>query len=148
MESKKNILISILIIVVIAIVDFFTKLFFNDKNFVVIKNVLEIKNANNYGLIYGIFSNSILLTIIVPLIILILFTWLLFFKKIKNGIMISGSLVMAGIIGNVISRIYYGYVVDWIYIPFVQPVFPNFNIADASSFIGVLIMIYFILKEK
>ena len=149
MDSKKNILIFSLLSILIIVLDFITKLSFpRDKLLIIIPNILEINYTQNYGLIYGMFSRNLFFTLLIPFFILGVLTYYLI-KNIKNRkIVISLSLVIAGVIGNLISRIFYGYVIDGIYIPFLQPVFPNFNIADMSSLFGVLYLIYILIKTK
>lgn len=146
MESKKNIL-KLAIIFFIVIIDYLTKYFFSEKVLLIIPGILEINYARNYGLIYGMFSNNIFLTIMFPLIILGILIYLSLKPKNKKYIL-PLLLVIAGIIGNLISRIQYGYVIDFIYIPFLQPIFPNFNIADLCVFIGVMILVIKITKTK
>jgi signal peptidase II len=149
MDSKKNLLIFSILSILIIILDFITKLSFpRDRLLIIIPGILEINHTQNYGLIYGLFSNNLLFTLLIPFFILGVLTYYLM-KNIENkNIVISLSLIIAGVIGNLISRILYGYVIDGIYIPFLQPVFPNFNIADMSSLFGVLYLIYIILKKK
>ena len=61
--------------------------------------------------------------------------------KLKNlviGLDILGfSLILGGAVGNLIDRIYFGYVIDFIDFR----IWPVFNIADISVVIGVAIMI-------
>jgi signal peptidase II len=149
MDSKKNILIFSLLSILIILLDFITKLSFpRDKLLIIIPNVLEVNYTQNYGLIYGLFSGNIFFTLLIPFFILGILTYYLM-RNIKNiNILIALSLVIAGVIGNLISRIFYGYVIDGIYIPFLQPVFPTFNIADMSSLFGVLYLIYIMIKTK
>jgi signal peptidase II len=59
------------------------------------------------------------------------------------------SLIVAGAIGNMIDRIRYDYVVDFIY--FVRLNFPIFNVADiyvSISAIVLIILLLFVYKEK
>ena len=60
------------------------------------------------------------------------------------------SVLAAGAIGNLIDRIAYGYVVDFIYFKFID--FPVFNIADIcvtlSAFVLVVFFIFFYKEDK
>jgi signal peptidase II len=55
------------------------------------------------------------------------------------------SLILAGALGNLFDRIYWGYVVDWIDIRWSilgwRYNFPNFNIADMAITIGMVMLI-------
>ncbi len=147
MAAKKSLLVFFIIFITVLI-DFLSKLFFQNKKFVVFPNLLEISYARNYGLIYGFFSKNIIFTIFIPIILLIIFFYFFVYKQKKPSACIASSFVIAGILGNLISRIKDGFVTDFIYVPFLQPVFPNFNIADLVTFIGILVLIYFLIKEK
>ena len=51
------------------------------------------------------------------------------------------SLVMGGALGNVIDRVRFGYVVDFIRVHYEQWYFPAFNIADSAITIGAALLI-------
>jgi signal peptidase II len=51
------------------------------------------------------------------------------------------SLVMGGALGNVIDRIRFGYVVDFIRVHYAQWYFPAFNVADSAITIGAALLI-------
>ena len=53
------------------------------------------------------------------------------------------AFIFTGTIGNLIDRILHGFVVDFIDFHF----WPVFNIADASNVVGVLLLIYFYVKD-
>ncbi|SFM97488.1 signal peptidase II [Formivibrio citricus] len=52
------------------------------------------------------------------------------------------SLILGGAIGNVIDRILYGHVVDFIQIHYQSWYYPAFNIADSAICIGVGLMLF------
>ncbi len=54
------------------------------------------------------------------------------------------GLMMGGILGNLLDRIMYGAVTDWINFHF----WPVFNIADACLVSGVILAFYFLIKYK
>ena len=71
------------------------------------------------------------------------------YKSIKNNseqlFIISLSLIFAGAIGNIIDRIKFGYVIDFIAVGR----FPVFNVADSAVTIGVFLMIiYYLIEER
>ena len=59
------------------------------------------------------------------------------------GITISVVLILSGAIGNLIDRIAYGYVVDFLYFKLIN--FPIFNVADCYVVIGACLMFLFVL---
>ena len=52
---------------------------------------------------------------------------------------LAWGLILGGTIGNFVDRLNLGYVLDFIRLDFVN--FPIFNIADASIFVGVAIIL-------
>jgi signal peptidase II len=51
------------------------------------------------------------------------------------------ALVMGGALGNVIDRIWHGYVVDFLHFHWGEAYFPAFNVADTSITIGAGLLI-------
>lgn len=51
------------------------------------------------------------------------------------------ALVLGGAVGNVIDRVYYGYVVDFIQVHYESAYFPAFNVADSAITIGAILLI-------
>lgn len=51
------------------------------------------------------------------------------------------ALVAGGAIGNVVDRIRYGYVVDFIQVHYQQWFYPAFNVADSAITVGAIILI-------
>ena len=51
------------------------------------------------------------------------------------------SLILGGAIGNLVDRIYYGYVVDFIDLHINQYHWPVFNIADTAITVGAIVLI-------
>jgi signal peptidase II len=71
----------------------------------------------------------------------------LYFSR-KNGIVcrVSLSLIIAGAVGNLIDRIFLGYVRDFISFSFFNPVF---NVADSCLTVGIaLFLVYYIFIYK
>ncbi|MDJ0777195.1 MAG: signal peptidase II [Gammaproteobacteria bacterium] len=54
---------------------------------------------------------------------------------------LSLSLILGGAIGNVIDRIYLGYVIDYIQVWLGSYPFPAFNIADSAISVGAVLLI-------
>ena len=75
------------------------------------------------------------------IISVVLFVWLAKLKPTEKLEAISLSLILGGAIGNVIDRISYGYVVDFIDLYIGQNHWPVFNIADSAICIGAILLI-------
>ena len=115
----------------------------------IINGVLNFTYCENRGIAFGIgqggakiFALMTLLMIIVALI------YIAFkFNKLKDLTVFGIALVISGGIGNLIDRLFRGYVID--YIDFSEIVdFPIFNFADICIVVGVIIIGISYLKNE
>ena len=61
----------------------------------------------------------------------------------KNMPVVLGLiLILGGAFGNLYDRVFYGYVIDFIYLNVGQFYWPAFNIADSAISIGILLFLY------
>ncbi len=144
---------ALFIILPLLIIDQLTK-FIILKNFhpgdsiPVIKNIFHISLVLNRGAAFGIFSeqaSSVFIWSCAVCVIIIVLTFA-FFKKVfykRKSAQIFLSLILAGAIGNLIDRIRFGYVVDFLDFR----IWPVFNIADSAITVGTILLIYSILKK-
>lgn len=113
-----------------------------NSSIVIFDGILNLTYVENTGGAYGIGSNSIIMFIIVNIIVITLLTKFISSKKdeINIVILISISLIIAGGLGNLIDRIFRGYVIDYIDI---NPLFkyPVFNIADICVVLGCTVVV-------
>ncbi len=145
MNKKK--IISIVIGIAIIVLDQLTKMALINKNITLIPNLMEFTYTKNTGAAFGIGSNNIIMVIIVNVIIL---GFIIKFlkdnsKKVDFPIIISLVLILSGAIGNLIDRLFRGFVIDFIDINVLN--FPNFNIADISIVLGIFVLIIVITKS-
>ena len=79
-----------------------------------------------------------------PIIIAIIYLikYIMSDSNITKVDLIAYSLVISGIIGNLIDRIIYGYVIDYIHFYISSYSFAIFNFADMCIVIGAIIIIY------
>ena len=114
--------------------------------FVIWKNVFELDYLENRGSAFGLFQNKKIFLLIVGVILMGIILYALL--KVPNEkryipMHFLFSLIMAGGFGNMIDRIWNGYVVD--FFSFVLIHFPVFNVADiyiviAAILIGILML--------
>ena len=69
-----------------------------------------------------------------------LFFWLAKSAKTKMEA-ISISMILGGAIGNVIDRVYFGYVIDFLDVYYGSYHWPAFNVADSAICIGAVLLI-------
>lgn len=110
----------------------------------IIPSVLHLTYVKNYGAAFGILQNKKFFLILITSIILLAMIIFVIFKQFNNNIFIwSMALIISGGIGNLIDRIVYGYVID--YIDFRLINFAVFNLADSYICIGVFLILFYIL---
>ena len=114
----------------------------------IIKNFFYLTYTNNTGASFGILKNSRVVLIVLSIIALvILLRYISTFKETKYNILGLGFL-MGGIIGNLLDRVLFGYVRDFLNFYIIGYDFPVFNIADIFIVLGVFILIISILKGE
>jgi signal peptidase II len=74
---------------------------------------------------------------------------LLLYKNAKNTLFaLALSLILGGALGNLIDRIVYGYVIDFLLFHWNDHYFPAFNLADSAITCGAGLMIWESFMEK
>ncbi len=108
----------------------------------------RLTRVHNTGAAFGLFQGqSFLLTIIalVGVAALLLYAFFFHHKLPFLGNRLSKlalGLVLGGTVGNLIDRIYLGYVTDFITVS----IWPAFNIADSAIVVGITILVYSLLR--
>ena len=106
---------------------------------------LNITYVKNFGAALGIFSGKLYFLEIFSFLVMISLIYLIFFKKVKNKLFIlSSAFVIGGGIGNLLDRIFLGFVTDYIQITFFKPVC---NISDYFITLGVFMMAIYIFNS-
>lgn len=82
-----------------------------------------------------------LLTALALTVSLIILVWLSRLHHHQKWLAMALVLVLGGAIGNVIDRIMYGYVIDFIDIYYGQWHWPAFNLADSAISIGAVMLL-------
>jgi len=101
---------------------------------------------HNYGAAFSFLSNAggwqrWFFTIIAIVISIVLMVWITRLKANEKWLGIALGLVLGGAIGNLIDRMAYGYVVDFIQWYYDRFYWPAFNIADAAISVGAVILL-------
>ncbi len=90
----------------------------------------------NHGISYSMLSGQTIYIISITIIILAIIVYIYYKGQISK---ISYILIMAWGVGNLIDRVIYGYVRDFVY---VWNWFPVFNVADILIFCGCMLIFY------
>ena len=110
----------------------------------IIPHLLDFTYIRNEGIAFGInFAGSKVIFIVFPILITFYLFSLLKDKEFdKPFYQISLLLIIGGAIGNIIDRIFRGYVIDFIDFHINNVHWYVFNIADSSVTIGLLFLLY------
>lgn len=116
-----------------------------------INGFLEWNYVENTGAAFGSFSGNTALLSIITAVIIIAGIAAIILKKINNKfLLVTATVIIAGGLGNLIDRIFRGYVVDFIKVLFID--FPVFNFADilvtCGSFMLIIYLIIDIYKDS
>jgi signal peptidase II len=79
--------------------------------------------------------------VLAALISVAITAWLAKLKQHETLLAVALALILGGAIGNLIDRLAYGYVIDFIDVYYQTWHWPAFNIADSAITIGVVLMI-------
>jgi signal peptidase II len=146
MIQKKNLQLTITFIIVAFLLDQFTKLI--AVNFLrpfeqpteIIGSVLRLKlTFNPYG-VFGISVGPSVLNYILSIVGLVVLIYIALTIKDRTGIILFGLLI-GGALGNLIDRIRFGYVIDFIDMGIGNLRWFTYNLADAFLTVGAVFLL-------
>lgn len=155
-RSHFDIIIALLTVFLVVFLDRVTKIFFSDilslgESLPIIRGVLHMTLVHNTGIAFGLFRDQGIVFIIIPIIAIAILVYnIYYYRRFENQIseiyIIGFSLILGGAFGNLVDRVFYGHVIDFIDLQ----VWPVFNIADSAITVGALIIAVkcFILNHK
>ena len=135
---------------VILVLDQLTKLYIDGcfalyESVPVFENFFHITYVRNKGAAFGIFADSavrIPFFITVSTVAAIGILW--YFRRLQEGqrlLRYALALVFSGAVGNLIDRIRFGEVIDFLDVHWYQYHWPAFNVADSAITVGVGLML-------
>jgi len=103
----------------------------------------EMILTHNYGVSWGLFNtgsqaNAYVFSVLASIISMGLFIWM--WQSRSRFMSIALGMIIGGAVGNVIDRLRFGAVVDFLHFYWKEYSFPVFNIADAAITIGVCLI--------
>lgn len=141
-----DIIIALLTVFLVVFLDRVTKIFFSDilslgQSLPIVRGVLHMTLVHNTGIAFGLFKDQGVVFIIIPVIAIALLVYNIhYYRRFQNQIsefyIIGFSLILGGAFGNLVDRVLFGYVIDFIDLR----IWPVFNIADSAITIGALII--------
>jgi signal peptidase II len=132
-----------IILLGLIVLDQLTKLFFEKTRSLIDLKIVAFHFVTNTGASWGILQGKNLLLIWISLIVLGAIMMSIDLIRKRKEQVLPVILIVAGLLGNLIDRIFRGFVVDFIDFRF----WPVFNLADSCVVIGVIWLIIVILKN-
>ncbi len=151
LKKKFFLFLDLLMIAGLIALDQYTKqwakVYLKDKPaYNLINGILELNYLENQGAAFGMLPNQKVFFIFVATVILFVAGYVLLKvpdQKKYTILHFLFSLIVAGSIGNMIDRVRYDYVVDFIY--FVRINFPIFNVADIYATVSAIVLLFLLL---
>ena len=108
----------------------------------IIPNFFYLTFSKNTGGAFSLFENNSIMLAIIGIVFLLGIVYYIYHLK-KNSLLevISYSLLIGGIIGNIIDRFIFGYVTDYIGFIFGNYYYPVFNLADIGIVLSVVLLL-------
>lgn len=105
--------------------------------------ILDLTYVENRGVAFGMFKDMRWIFVVFTAIIILVLLYIIIFKGIKSNLfLISSALIIGGGIGNLIDRIFLGYVIDYLQLSFFSPVC---NFADYAITVGTVLLVIYLL---
>ena len=120
----------------------------------IIEGFFNLTYIRNTGAAFGIFSGShevfrrpFLIGVSV-LAIGFIFVMLKRLRDDATGLTMALAFILGGAIGNLIDRVVYGEVIDFLDVYWADYHWPAFNVADSFITIGVTITLFYLIRAK
>lgn len=144
----------IILTILVILVDFFSKYIVSklmtvNETINLIDNFFRITYVKNTGAAFSIFSNNTLLVIIISIVVIGFLLFYIYKNKGNNKLEnVSYAFILGGAISNLIDRLVYGYVIDFLDFEILSYNAPIFNLADTFIVIGVILFLINTLRSR
>lgn len=144
----------IILTILVILVDFFSKYIVSklmtvNETINLIDNFFRITYVKNTGAAFSIFSNNTILVIIISVIVIGFLLFYIYKNKGNNKLEnVSYAFILGGAISNLIDRLVYGYVIDFLDFEILSYDAPIFNLADTFIVIGVILFLINTLRSR
>jgi signal peptidase II len=108
--------------------------------------LVKITHVTNTGAAFGILQDQGVFLTITAVIAIGAIVFYYLYPPLEHGLLrVAMGLLLGGAAGNLVDRVRFGHVTDFIDFPR----YPEFNVADSSIVIGlIVIVVFFLLFEK
>lgn len=138
------------VVPILLVIDLVSKYFASTmiKQIILIPNFLALNYVKNFGMAWSILSGQTILLSVIAAFAIIAMIYYLLYKKPLGFKKIAIECMLAGAMGNLLDRLFLGYVRDFIDVNIFGYDFPIFNVADCALSIGVIILFIIEYKEE
>lgn len=112
----------------------------------IVGSAVSLTLVKNSGAAFGIGVDHRVVLLVLTVFALICAVWLLLFSEIKFSSKVTLAFVVGSGLGNLVDRMFRGFVVDYIDLRFLH--FAVFNFADICVSLGSAVLIFLILKPQ
>ncbi len=109
----------------------------------IISGFFRMTYVRNTGAAFSLFSDNQIFLIIITLVALFFMFYFLKNKAFKMSETIIYSMILSGVLSNLVDRIFRGYVIDYLDFTIFKYDFPIFNLADIMIVVGCILLILF-----
>jgi signal peptidase II len=115
---------------------------------VVIEDLFNLVNVGNTGAAWSLFSGrSTALALLAVATLIAIYAWRQQLGLRVWIVQVGFGLLCGGILGNLLDRLFYHHVIDFIDFHFGSYIYPTFNVADSGICIGVVIYLLHSLRQ-
>lgn len=120
---------------------------------VLVPNLLNLVHARNTGVAFGMLSGLggwqvPLLVAVAVVVIGVLGLWLHRLGTTEAGTRVALAAILGGAVGNVVDRLAWGHVVDFIDVHWKTWHYPAFNVADSAITLGAVTLIGLVYRAE
>jgi signal peptidase II len=120
----------------------------------IIPGLLSLVHGRNRGMAFGFLSAGglpaqavVLAVLSAGVLLLVIVHW----RRLGEGptlLRVALALVAGGAVGNLIDRVRYGYVTDFVHVYWRRYEWPDFNVADSAITIGIVLLLVDALRGR
>ncbi len=139
-----SLIVGAVLVIIDQIIKYFVSAYLQPVGSVsVIDNLFSLTYVENKGVAFGMFSDMRWIFVALTSVLLAIIIFYMFKKRPKGKFFyICAALIIGGGIGNLIDRIFYGYVIDYLSLSFFPPVC---NFADYCITAGTIMLVIYLL---
>lgn len=120
-----------------------------EQSFSIIPHFFNITYVGNTGGAFSILAGNTWIFVIVAFVAInLIFHFFINGKQLNKIQILSYGILIGGILGNLVDRIFYGYVVDYLDFHIFGYAFPIFNFADICIVLSIIGIIYILWREE